>query len=265
MKSANISMLIIAGFVLLSVLACNGIFTPELPTPTPPAVRETLVAAPVPTFAPMSEGFVISTLHLNETGPNAEYTVNAQYPAILDTNDPHALEFNDQMYALVQDEIAAFKQSVVEAPKDPTFAASSLDVKYALTFPAGSFTSIRFDFSGYISGAAHPYLYSVSINYHFDLGRVLTLDDIFRSDSNYLETISSYCIAELSQRDIGFEASSAGAVPTAENYRNWNIIPGGMMITFNAYQVAPGAAGSQTVIVPISELLELLDPTGPLS
>jgi hypothetical protein len=49
-----------------------------------------------------------------------------------------------------------------------------------------------------------------------------------------------------------------------ENYRNWNITPDGLMITFDEYQVAPYAAGPQTVTVPYSELRGLINPEGVL-
>jgi hypothetical protein len=264
MQLNNTFKLILTGLLLLSVLACTVTFTAVLPAPTSPAFTESTTVPPVQTPMPPNIRFIISSLNLNETSQNAEYTVNAQYPAILDTEDPLALAFNDQMYALVQDEIADFKLNVLEAPKNPVFAASSLEVRYSLVHQNGSIASIKFDFAGYISGAAHPYLYSVTANYHFDQRRKLSLDDLFLPGSNYLEIISTYCIAQLSQRDIGFDKFSTGAMPAPENYRNWNLTSQGLLITFDAYQVAPGAAGPQMVIVPFSEWRAVLDPQGPL-
>jgi hypothetical protein len=255
---------ILTGFLLLSILACTVTFTAVLPAPASPAFAETVSVPPAITPMPQDARFIISSLNFNETGQNAEYTVNAQYPAILDIDDPLALAFNDQMYALVQNEITDFKLSVLETPKNSALAASFLEVKYSLVHQTGGIASIKFDFSGYISGAAHPYLYSLTANYQFDQRRNLSLGDLFLPGSNYLEIISTYCMAQLSQRDIGFDEFSAGAAPTAENYRNWNLTPQGLLITFDAYQVAPGAAGPQMVIVPFSEWRAVLDPQGPL-
>ena len=56
-----------------------------------------------------------------------------------------------------------------------------------------------------------------------------------------------------------------GAKPTVENYRNWNIAPEGLRITFDTYQVAPGAAGPQMVMVPYAELKSVVDSQGPLA
>lgn len=255
---------ILTGLLLLSVLACNVTFTAMSPMPTSPDFTETATVLPVTVPPSQNVQFVISSLNFNETGQNAEYTINAQYPAILDTDDPIALEFNAQMYNLVQDEISDFKGNVLEAPRNPAFAASSLDVKYNVMHQTGTLASIKLDFSGYISGAAHPYLYTATANFQFRQGRSLSLDDLFLPGSNYLEIISTYSIAQLSQRDIGFDGFSTGAAPTSENYRNWNLTPQGLLITFDTYQVAPGAAGPQMVIIPLSELAVILDPQGPL-
>jgi hypothetical protein len=37
------------------------------------------------------------------------------------------------------------------------------------------------------------------------------------------------------------------------------------MITFDTYQVAPGASGPQTIPIPYSELQAVINPQGPLA
>ena len=114
---------------------------------------------------------------------------------------------------------------------------------------------------GYAEGAAHPYHYNMTFNYDLEQGKKLSLDELFRPDSNYLEAVSSYCIFDLSKRDIGFYGGfEQGAEPTPENYRNWNITSNGLMITFDEYQVAPYAAGAQTVVVPYEKLKTVIKP-----
>ena len=93
----------------------------------------------------------------------------------------------------------------------------------------------------------------------------LTLGDLFLPNSDYLETIASYCITELSKQP-GFDGPfTDGAKPTPENYRNWNITPDGLLITFDTYQVSPGASGPQQVLVPFPQLERAIDPQGPLA
>jgi hypothetical protein len=78
--------------------------------------------------------------------------------------------------------------------------------------------------------------------------------------------ISKYCIAELQKQPVGFDpVFSTGAAPTPENYEDWNLTADHLIITFDTYQVAPGASGPQTISIPYSELQAVLHPQGPLA
>lgn len=250
---------LVSAVILLTVLACNALVPAPTLTPSPVAPAATLVPNPE------SQPFVISASSLNQISENPAYTVNAQIPVIRESTDPRALAFNNQMQVIVEKEIDAFKQNVSGLPADPNLASSSFDTTYNMLLQTGTLAAFKFDFAGYTSGAAHPYHYSTTVNYDFEQNRQLSLDELFLPGSNYLELISTYCIAQLSQRDIGFEASADGAQPTAQNYRNWNITSDGLMITFDEYQVAPYAAGPQLVVVPYTELQTVINPEGPLA
>jgi len=116
----------------------------------------------------------------------------------------------------------------------------------------------------YVNGAAHPGDYSNTLNYDLSIGRYVLLTDIFLPDSNYLETISNYCVNELRKQPYSDSFSLDGASPTFENYRNWNISNEGFIVTFDTYQVAPGAAGQQVIVIPFEQLRSIINPNGPL-
>ena len=141
----------------------------------------------------------------------------------------------------------------------------AFDVQYSLVGQQGDFWSIKIDAMGYSDGAAHPYHYSLTVNYDLDQGREVTLDEIFLPNSNYLQKISEYCKAELGARDISFDMFAQGADPTPENYQHWNVSTEGLIITFDEYQVAAYAAGPQVVVIPFPELQGLINPQGPAS
>ena len=157
-----------------------------------------------------------------------------------------------------------WRQSFLQNTAPTINNGSTLDVKYTLLSQIGDLWSFKFDFSFYADGAAHPGLNSMTLNYDLGQGKELALADLFLPNANYLEAISKYSIAELSEQPFFDSSSSNGAQPTPENYRNWNITPNGLMITFDEYQVAPYAAGPQQVRVPYSELRDLINPQGPL-
>jgi hypothetical protein len=176
------------------------------------------------------------------------------------------LKFNHEMTALVDDVIGQFMNDVdpKNLPADPNLPDSSLNVSFKLLSPPGNIYSLKFEISSYIKGAAHPFDFSRTVTHDLQKGEDISLDQLFLPGSDYLGTISAYCIAQLQASEIGPVFSKEGAQPDTKNFRNWNITTDGLLITFDEYQVAPYAAGPQTVVVPYSELQSVIDPQGPL-
>lgn len=235
----------------------------------------TLAAVPTVTSAsalaaateiPLSQQVMLTFISFKEEGQAPVYTISAQTPMFADIKDERVQAFNNTVSDLVQHEISYFRKNVLaQMPAYPVQSGSSFDAKYEVIFQGGGIWSLKFDFSGYADGAAHPYHYSLTLNYDLEQGKKLSMDELFVTDSDYLAALSGYCISELSKRDIGFYGGfQQGAEPTPDNYRNWNITSGGLLITFDEYQVAPYAAGPQIVTVPYSELTALINPKGPL-
>jgi hypothetical protein len=251
-------------FIILLTLACNVTFTFGVPTPTlaPPPV------IPSATAAPLSAQLTLVSVPFIETnlgGEFPQYTLTASTPQLIGSDDPRVAALNQRLSTLVQKEVDSWRQNFQQLPLTPLSSGSSLEVTYTLPGQKGDLWSFKFDFSFYSDGAAHPGLYSLTLNYDLASGRELALGDLFLPASHYLEAISKYCIAELSKQPFFDEAFATGADPTPENYRNWNITPDGLLITFDEYQVAPYAAGPQTVIVPYGEIRQVIDEQGPLA
>jgi hypothetical protein len=224
-------------------------------------------ALPMATPIPLSQQVILTFISFREEGQAPVYTISAQTPVLSGAEDVRIQAFNEAVSDLVQKEIGYFRKNVLaQMPTQLVSAGSTFDAKYGVIFQSEGIWSLKFDFSGYADGAAHPYHYSLTLNYDLDKGEKLSLGDLFPTDSDYLGILSRYCIADLSKRDIGFYGGfQQGAEPTPDNYRNWNITLSGLMITFDEYQVAPYAAGPQSVTVPYSELTTLINPKGPLA
>ena len=222
---------------------------------------------PVGTTIPLSQQVILTFISFKEEGQAPVYTISAQTPVLSGAEDARIQAFNKAVSELIQHEIGYFRKNVLaQMPIQLVSAGSTFDAKYMVIFQSNGIWSLKFDFSGYADGAAHPYHYSLTLNYDLEKGEKLSLGDLFPTDSDYLGTLSRYCIAELSKRDIGFYGGfQQGAEPTPDNYRNWNISASGLMITFDEYQVAPYAAGPQSVTVPYSALTTLINPKGPLA
>jgi len=249
---------ILAGIMLFFVQACGTIASVSPPMPSP--------ILPTVTPIPLSRQVTLTSITFKEDGQAPIYTISAQTPRFAGSDDPRAQTFNKKVSDLIQGEIEYFRKHILAQTTAVSVSAGSFfEAKYMVVFQNENIWSLKFDFMGYADGAAHPYHYSMTFNYDLEQGKKLSLDDLFRPDSNYLEVVSSYCIFELSKRDIGFYGGfEQGAEPAPKNYRNWNITSNGLIITFDEYQVAPYVAGPQMVFVPYVELRKVVDAQGPL-
>lgn len=257
--------LIPIGILIPGILACSAAFSIIPITPTSPATSEPATPSPTPFLSTL---VTLVSVPFIETDPGStypSYSITAQTPQLTGSDDPRVLAFNQRLATLITNEVDMWRRSFKELPITPLSNGSYLEATYANVSQIGELWSFKFDFSFYSDTAAHPGLNIATLNYDLGQGRELALGDLFLPDTKYLEAISAYCIAELSKQPFFDGAFTSGADPTPENYRNWNISNDGLWITFDVYQVGPGAAGPQQVVVPYSELAGLIDPRGPLS
>ena len=276
MNKTTLRLLVLPGALLALTLACNALASVPTGTPVPSATATlTPTGTPVPTATPtetltptpvpLSQQVTLKSNHFAESGQSPNYTISADTPLLEGSDDPRVQGFNSAAQDITGGAVNEFQASLKYAPATPITSGSSLDVKYELLYPPGAIYSLRFNMAGYFDGAAHPYHYSKTLNYDLEAGQELHLADLFLPDSNYLQVLSDYCRAELMKRDIAFDAFTTGAEPTEENYRSWNITPGGLLITFDEGQVGPYAAGPQEVLIPYSQLGDIIKPDGPLT
>ena len=200
-----------------------------------------------------------------QTGKSPDYTLKAQTPFLQRSEDLRVTNFNNEMALLTQEEIAKFRDNLVQIVPLPGSTGSAYDQTYKLLSAPGNLLSFKFEIYINITGAAHPNTHSRTVTYDLETGADVRLEQLFLPGSDYLGTIANFCIAQLKTRNIGFEAFSSGADPLPENYGSWNVTPDGLLITFDPYQVAAYAAGPQDVIVPYAELKSIIDPHGPLA
>lgn len=248
----------------LATLAC-GItlnLTPEPPVPSStPITIPTLVEV---TVLPPPVVLSLDFTTFEESGDSPPYTISARIPFLRGSDEPGVLLFNQWVDDLAHADIDEFRTSILnDAPNPPFGAGSSYDFQYTLFSPPGDIMSLKFDINFYFDGAAHPNDYSLAFNYDLVSGQKLDLHQLFIPGADYMGPIATYCKAQLSLRDIAY--FEAGADPILENYRNWNIADGGLLISFDPYQVGPYAAGPQIVLIPYAELNAIIDPTGPLA
>ncbi len=254
--------------ILIVSAACSTQAFPAPDSTVTVVPTNTSVPTVVPTPILLSESLTLNSTPFAESKDGPIYTITAQIPTITGSADPRVAAFNTRMNEIVKKEVDAFRADILaNQPVVPFVAGSSFDVQYELIGQRGEVWSIKFAVMRFLDGAAHPNHYSVTLNYDLAQRRELTLDELFLHGVNHMQTIADYCKAELSKRDIGYTDPifQTGADPLAENYRNWNISNEGLIITFDPYQVAPYAAGAQTIVIPFAELQQLMSPQSVLN
>ena len=134
---------------------------------------------------------------------------------------------------------------------------------HTVTFATDELISVLFYVDGYVMGAAHPFHYSHSLNYATGSVQMVELDDLFLPGSDYLGALSRYSLDDLERQ--GVLEWEEGALPQPENFQRWNLTDQGLLISFDAYTIAPYAAGPQSVLIPYEVLRNVADPDGPLA
>ncbi len=188
------------------------------------------------------------------------YDLETSLPRLAGSDSIRAAKFNREIDRFVSKQIGDFREFVAEESKSAaqglrtTEIPNSLEVGHSITSSSDKHISILFTYFSY-TGGAHPNTNTASLNYDLEKGEEIPLGSLFKQGSDYLKVISDYCITELSKLKVGdADWIRRGAGPKAENFKSWNITPQGLMITFDAYQVASYAEGPQEVVIPFSVL-----------
>jgi hypothetical protein len=134
-----------------------------------------------------------------------------------------------------------------------------LNGSYTAALLKNGIVSVLIDYSEYTPGAAHPWGVMASINYDSRICRVLTLASLFRPGVKYVSQLSQLAIAYLDQNEFADRgAIRHGASPIESNFRVFTLTDTDLVLQFPMYQVAAGAAGEQTAIIPLEKLASLL-------
>lgn len=205
----------------------------------------------------------------HERNETLHYKIDIIYPQISGTHLPLAAKtFNQDVLALVAQQVNQFKTNIAEdkahmltLPREIQHNYFKMDYDIDVIFPQNvSIISLRLSAEGMQAGRAHPFHTHTALNFDFTHGKMLALNDLFKSHAAYLAVIAKYSQQHLShtlkQNDQWMLAE--GTKANAKNYKNWNLEEDALLITFDEYQVAPYTYGAQEVEIPYAELKNLL-------
>lgn len=143
-----------------------------------------------------------------------------------------------------------------EASGEGADVRCSLNSTYRVLRPSPAALSIVFEL-WMDTGGVHPGLDVITLNYSLITEQRLAMVDIFEDTSRALAVMSEYSREVLAAGVGGGRVDqmiAAGTEPVPENFANMALIPGGVRVFFQPYQVAPWSAGTQTVDIPLDKL-----------
>lgn len=110
---------------------------------------------------------------------------------------------------------------------------------------------------------AHPNTFYRTFTFNLETGAELKISDLFVPRSDYLKRLSAIAEFELAKslKDMAnIEYIRQGVTAEALNFQTFAIEGENLILIFPPYQVAPYAAGTQTVSIPLEQLREILKP-----
>jgi len=282
-RSAGFGLGSLVVVAVLTAAACSGAkatlpvsnVTPA-PPPTPsiayvtptPGTTPTDAVAPTPTV-PMTPTLapavpLIAITKITESGNTAScgnWTISVEKPVI--SGVPTAANMNAAIAAKVNGYINDFKALLSSGG-----ATEPCQLTGSASVTLNSDGLIGISFSEYSwTGGAHGSTIAGSINFIVSSGATVSMGQLFIGSTGpaALSTQSRLLLTALLGPD-GVDASwiDPGTTPVMSNFDTaWAFRKGGLEVTFQQYQVAPGSEGTPTIVIPWASLKSAIDPSGP--
>jgi hypothetical protein len=170
-------------------------------------------------------------------------------------------KINKKLATFAAREVADFKKNL-PAEKSSSGSGNQLDISFKTYHYSSNIKTFKFDLSGYTVGQAHPWNNIVTKTYDLATGKELSLADIFKTNSAYLQELSEQSIRSLIMQMPNEDKRliREGAAPKAENFERFALTEKELIIFFNVYQVGSRPEGSPEVRLPYASLKSFIEP-----
>ncbi len=225
--------LIVLGGVVFAVVAPHKVTAPTPEQTTDESLPEGAWATDI-----------VEDVVLAEEGKH--YAIGVTYPKLRNS------AATDYLKVFAEEQIATFKaESVPESLPEDTFQqVYTLSVSYDVVRSTTVDTFIFLIATD--TGGAHGLQATKTFSFTRE-GALLSIGDLFTTGPQGLKTIAPYVIETLNEGEFVIpEWIAEGAAATEENYQSFVITNDGIEVIFDPYQVAPYAAGTVRISVPLS-------------
>lgn len=202
-------------------------------------------------------------------------SVDITYPVISGTGK-EVEAANASLRAEVDARIESFKKEAEDSAKAdidlPKDIKSTVMGSPNVEEKNDRYVAIFMGMEWYVRGAAHPFHTINTYIYDYKLGTLISVPDLFKQGSSYLQTLSQISKADLKAQskegDMGYvyqdDFVQDGTRPVADNFSKILPLKDGLTVYFEEYQVAAYAAGPQQVVIPYSKLKDVINLSGVL-
>jgi hypothetical protein len=236
------------------------------PTSTPQVLIETARKKPTqarPIEKQWQNKFTFKSHSISENHDGfCPYELSAKYPEAV-SSAKRVKAFNRWIKRRVLADVARFRWLELRAEprarrERRRSITEGLELTFLMYYSDDELISFRLTHSVMAAGQMHPIAYYETINYDLRKARPLRAHDIFKR--GYLKTLSDYSRKSLRETYELFADNSymEGTAPRARNFPNWNIVPDGILLSFEDYQVGAHSFGQPELIVPYSELRSVM-------
>lgn len=198
---------------------------------------------------------------------NEKYSIDITYPQVENlTNKTEQSKLNQSIQDRMNSLVGEFKQNQVNSVEIPEFesAKSDLKITYVSGLTNSKIFSVQFQILENFPGMAHPNNYNEVFNYNVQNASLILLSDLFRSDSNHLQTLAEQARKDLLEQEKenpnAADFINEGTGPTADNFDLFLLDKNGIVLIFNPATVAPDYFGTMKVTIPYEQVRGLLSP-----
>ena len=170
-------------------------------------------------------------------------------------------KINKKLATFAAREVADFKKNL-PAEKSPSGIRNQLDITFKTYQYSSNIKTFKVYLFGYTMGQAHPWDDIVTKTYDLAKGKELSLADIFKKNSAYLQELSEQSIRSLIMQMPNGDQKliREGAAPKAGNFERFALTEKELIIFFNTYQVGTCPEGSPEVKLPYAGLKSFIGP-----
>ncbi len=151
---------------------------------------------------------------------------------------------------------------------DSFIGTMGLMVEYDIKLFNDNFFSLSFKCFRYFPGTAHPQHFTNTFNFRLKPVILLEISDIFKSEANYLNFLSNYCVNDLIKQanTDGYNTDTNNlwineeSFPKPDYFEKFNLTENSLIITFDEYEVGPYSWGDREVIIPFNLIRHIINP-----